>query len=55
MIVLSYFLGVEGVATAQAASDVVSTLIALPLTIRLLYEIRRRAVEEEALEAAPKA
>ncbi len=52
VIIMSYLFGVEGVATAQAASDVVSTLIALPLTIHLLKEIRRRAAEE-ALQPEP--
>ncbi|MBR6424406.1 MAG: MATE family efflux transporter [Oscillospiraceae bacterium] len=48
IIVMNLLFGVNGLAVAQAVSDVVSGLIAAPLTIKLLREISRLAKAQEA-------
>ncbi len=50
VLVLSYFFGVEGLAIAQAASDVVAALIALPLMISLMRQITKLAATEEQIQ-----
>ena len=51
VIVLSAMLGVNGLSVAQAAANVLSLLIAVPLLIRLMREIRRLE-ETEKQDAA---
>ena len=50
VVILSHFFGVEGLAVAQAAADVVSTLIALPLTVHLLRQIRQLDLQQRSGE-----
>ena len=51
VIILSYFFGEMGLASAQAVADCVSMLIALPLLLRLLREFKTyiQTEEQEAL------
>jgi Na+-driven multidrug efflux pump len=51
LLVFPLFWGLPGIYAAAPASDVLTTLIALPLVLRQLRELRRR--EEETPEAAP--
>ena len=54
VIVLSLIFGVWGLAAAQAASDALSLLIALPLAIRVTREIKRlQAAQSAAAEIQP--
>ena len=46
IVILPLFFGAEGLAAAQAASDLLSMLIAVPLCITILREIKARIVEK---------
>jgi len=55
VIILSLAFGVWGLAAAQAAADVMSLLIALPLAVRIMKEIRRLMSENrQNTEVSPR-